>query len=266
MNFLSLCHPSEITLAFNCAIAIDQLKKQSGYQPERKANRTLLDTINLISTWKSEGSQINVTDDQQQHEEIFNFQALPASEQELIHQIKRNESLLVPFGVYMEVRNIDGLQDNDIVSMFVALIYSKYGRIEIKEYFIETLSGIIYPLTRMFEAGVEPLHLDNPSPGQQQPQLDHNASPLQQQLCIVCQTHPVTRTILPCKHACLCKICYFRIKDDICPICRSPILSFFVLRDESFLPRTEDEERDDISRDIRRMGWWEFVKAVWNAG
>lgn len=33
------------------------------------------------------------------------------------------------------------------VSMFVALIYNKYGRIEIKEYFIETLSGIIYPLT-----------------------------------------------------------------------------------------------------------------------
>ena len=123
----------------------------------------------------------------------------------------------------------------------------------------------VFLLQRMFEAGVEPLHMDNSSSRQQQ-QSDSNTSSLQQQLCIVCQTHPVTRTILPCKHACLCKICYLKIKDDICPICRSPIHSFFVLRDESFLPRTEDEERDDISRDIRRMGLWEFVKAVWNAG
>lgn len=61
----------------------------------------------------------DVTDDQQQHEEIFDFRTLPPNEQELIHKIQRNESQLVPFGVYMEVRNIDGLQDNDIVRILI---------------------------------------------------------------------------------------------------------------------------------------------------
>jgi len=37
------------------------------------------------------------------------------------------------------------------------------------------------------------------------------------------------------------------------------------VRDESFLPAAEEEERDDVNADIRRMGWWEFIKAVWNA-
>lgn len=120
----------------------------------------------------------------------------------------------------------------------------------------------IFLLKTIFESGVDQYIEDNT---QQPDNIDATVPLNNQQNCVVCHVYPVTRTNMPCKHACVCKLCFNKLH-NVCPICRQSIHSFLVLIDESFLPRTEEEEQDDISSDIRRLGWWEFIKAVWNAG
>ncbi|PZC72058.1 hypothetical protein B5X24_HaOG211983 [Helicoverpa armigera] len=53
-------------------------------------------------------------------------------------------------------------------------------------------------------------------------------------LCCVCAAHPLSRALLPCRHACLCADCLPKL--DKCPICRSVITSYFCIRN--------DDERD----------------------
>ncbi|XP_032521204.1 cell growth regulator with RING finger domain protein 1-like isoform X2 [Danaus plexippus] len=49
-------------------------------------------------------------------------------------------------------------------------------------------------------------------------------------LCCVCASAPLSRALLPCRHACLCARCLPKL--DKCPICRSPISSYFCIRNE----------------------------------
>ncbi|XP_026745347.1 cell growth regulator with RING finger domain protein 1-like [Trichoplusia ni] len=53
-------------------------------------------------------------------------------------------------------------------------------------------------------------------------------------LCCVCAAAPLSRALLPCRHACLCQHCLPKL--DKCPICRSVITSYFCIRN--------DDERD----------------------
>lgn len=46
--------------------------------------------------------------------------------------------------------------------------------------------------------------------------------------CCICQTHPVTIAILPCRHACVCRACFGKLKNR-CPMCRTQVTSFFSL-------------------------------------
>lgn len=57
-------------------------------------------------------------------------------------------------------------------------------------------------------------------------------------MCVVCQTAPVTCAILPCRHACVCDTCFSKL--DICPMCRSHIVSFFNMT--SLLRSTNQED------------------------
>ncbi|WAR19869.1 CGRF1-like protein [Mya arenaria] len=43
--------------------------------------------------------------------------------------------------------------------------------------------------------------------------------------CCICQTLPIFYTLLPCRHACVCKSCLKPL--DKCPICRTYIDSYF---------------------------------------
>ncbi|KAK4003973.1 Uncharacterized protein APZ42_032438 [Daphnia magna] len=45
--------------------------------------------------------------------------------------------------------------------------------------------------------------------------------------CIICWNLPTTHVLLPCRHACLCANCFKRVEN--CPICRSRVISFFVI-------------------------------------
>ncbi|XP_053613441.1 cell growth regulator with RING finger domain protein 1-like [Plodia interpunctella] len=49
-------------------------------------------------------------------------------------------------------------------------------------------------------------------------------------LCCVCAARPLSRALLPCRHACLCAGCLYKL--DKCPICRSPITSYFCIRND----------------------------------
>ncbi|XP_068619284.1 cell growth regulator with RING finger domain protein 1-like [Battus philenor] len=49
-------------------------------------------------------------------------------------------------------------------------------------------------------------------------------------LCCVCASAPLSRALLPCRHACLCARCLPKL--DKCPICRSAISSYFCIRNE----------------------------------
>ncbi|GBP24431.1 Cell growth regulator with RING finger domain protein 1 [Eumeta japonica] len=49
-------------------------------------------------------------------------------------------------------------------------------------------------------------------------------------LCCVCTARPLSRALLPCRHACLCSACLPKL--DKCPICRCIIHSYFSIRNE----------------------------------
>uniref|UniRef100_A0A1B6K4J2 RING-type domain-containing protein n=2 Tax=Proconiini TaxID=565685 RepID=A0A1B6K4J2_9HEMI len=58
-----------------------------------------------------------------------------------------------------------------------------------------------------------------------------------QQLCVVCQYFPLSRALLPCRHTCVCASCFAKLES--CPMCRSPITSYFCIRSEEYLPETD---------------------------
>ena len=49
--------------------------------------------------------------------------------------------------------------------------------------------------------------------------------------CVVCQELKVSRCILPCKHACVCHVCFQYLKNR-CPLCRTFINSYFPIGEE----------------------------------
>lgn len=55
-----------------------------------------------------------------------------------------------------------------------------------------------------------------------------------EQLCVVCQYFPLSRALLPCRHTCVCSVCFEKL--DRCPMCRSPFNSYFTIRNEDYSP------------------------------
>ncbi len=74
--------------------------------------------------------------------------------------------------------------------------------------------------------------------------------------CAVCRDARITRVLFPCRHACLCKKCYKRLRDDRCPMCRTRIDSFFLLHEE-------DDEDDEEEEAPKKATWGEWF-ADWS--
>ncbi|CAB3362299.1 Hypothetical predicted protein [Cloeon dipterum] len=72
----------------------------------------------------------------------------------------------------------------------------------------------------------------------------------QEQLCVVCQYFPLSRALLPCRHTCVCASCFGKL--DRCPMCRSPIRSFFCIRKEDYLPVEARSSSDAKSVPLHR--------------
>lgn len=65
-------------------------------------------------------------------------------------------------------------------------------------------------------------------------------------LCVVCRAVPVSLALLPCRHTCMCETCFQKVQS--CPMCRSPILTFFRV-DRAFGGNSVDDTDPLESRD-----------------
>ncbi|XP_055678717.1 cell growth regulator with RING finger domain protein 1-like [Lutzomyia longipalpis] len=65
--------------------------------------------------------------------------------------------------------------------------------------------------------------------------------PQMEQLCVVCHYFPLSRALLPCRHTCICAVCFSKL--ERCPMCRAPITSYFCIRSEEYLPPNHTESR-----------------------
>ena len=50
--------------------------------------------------------------------------------------------------------------------------------------------------------------------------------------CVICITNKATRVILPCRHANLCQICFTKLPQKKCPMCRSQMQTYFLIHPE----------------------------------
>uniref|UniRef100_A0A182JXH9 RING-type domain-containing protein n=1 Tax=Anopheles christyi TaxID=43041 RepID=A0A182JXH9_9DIPT len=64
--------------------------------------------------------------------------------------------------------------------------------------------------------------------------------PVGEQLCVVCHYFPLSRALLPCRHTCICAVCFSKL--DRCPMCRATITSYFCIRTEEYLPANSTNE------------------------
>ncbi|XP_055614874.1 uncharacterized protein LOC129761184 [Toxorhynchites rutilus septentrionalis] len=62
-----------------------------------------------------------------------------------------------------------------------------------------------------------------------------------EQLCVVCHYLPLSRALLPCRHTCICAVCFNKL--DRCPMCRAAITSFFCIRSEDYIPPSTIEPK-----------------------
>ena len=78
--------------------------------------------------------------------------------------------------------------------------------------------------------------------------------------CTVCQNAPISRVILPCRHACICTGCFPLVTR--CPMCRGVIHSFFSMGNDSYqhdLLNRPEGERDWMARiedGCERLNQW----------
>lgn len=92
-------------------------------------------------------------------------------------------------------------------------------------------------------------------------------SPQKEQLCVVCHYFPLSRALLPCRHTCICAVCFCKwsechkeitqinysslllaAKLERCPMCRSPITSYFCIRSEEYLPADFSDSRPNKAK------------------
>ncbi|XP_050664222.1 cell growth regulator with RING finger domain protein 1-like [Leptidea sinapis] len=69
-------------------------------------------------------------------------------------------------------------------------------------------------------------------------------------LCCVCASAPLSRALLPCRHACLCASCLPKL--DKCPMCRSMITSYFCIRNDEE-PLSELKQQYSINRRLLNL-------------
>lgn len=89
----------------------------------------------------------------------------------------------------------------------------------------------------------------SPSQGQEDDNANIDGYDTVGSCCCVCQTLPVFFTLLPCRHACVCRSCVKQL--DRCPICRSYIDSYFKIGIENY------EDDDDSSEGGEPLTRWQ---------
>ena len=89
--------------------------------------------------------------------------------------------------------------------------------------------------------------------------LPSTSSELMNCVCIICRSLPVTRAFLPCRHACVCGLCFQQL--SYCPMCRAHIQSYFIVQEESFMDNAESH----TTTELQGMSVGEILRGVFSA-
>ncbi|XP_029197464.2 cell growth regulator with RING finger domain protein 1-like [Acropora millepora] len=173
------------------------------------------------------------------------------------------------------VDSLESQQPSDIVALLTAVQVSQsLSGILIsstERQFVQTADGNFYSLKKLFVVESDDLgdvdsstqHSQTSSTlvGSSAASLENktvSASPseLVHAVCIVCRTLPVTRAFLPCRHACVCGLCFQQL--SCCPMCRGVIQSYFKIQDEPFA----DTAESDASSELKRMTAGEILRGI----
>lgn len=79
--------------------------------------------------------------------------------------------------------------------------------------------------------------------------------------CVICQDEPITKALLPCRHACVCGTCFSKI--DLCPLCRSSIQSFISMNKPAAPITVEKVEPGE--EDTRSKGFFGKIRSIFSS-
>lgn len=79
-------------------------------------------------------------------------------------------------------------------------------------------------------------------------EFDDETSANNTAICVICQEELVSIALLPCRHTCTCLECFTKI--DKCPLCRSYIRSYFMLKlDANQNGQTDSNQTNELATD-----------------
>ncbi|XP_067031396.1 cell growth regulator with RING finger domain protein 1-like [Acropora muricata] len=208
-------------------------------------------------------------------------EVIAESPSDLKHGSQANSSLCSRDNIFTLVvttemaDSLESQQPSDIVALLTAVQVSQsLSGILIsstERQFVQTADGNFYSLKKLFVVESDDLgdvdsstqHSQTSSTlvGSSAASLENktvSASPseLVHAVCIVCRTLPVTRAFLPCRHACVCGLCFQQL--SCCPMCRGVIQSYFKIQDEPFA----DTAESDASSELKRMTAGEILRGI----
>ncbi|XP_015776854.1 PREDICTED: cell growth regulator with RING finger domain protein 1-like [Acropora digitifera] len=137
--------------------------------------------------------------------------------------------------------------------------------------FVQTADGNFYSLKKLFVVESDDLEdidsstqhsqtsstlVESSAASLENKTVSASPSELVHAVCIVCRTLPVTRAFLPCRHACVCGLCFQQL--SCCPMCRGVIQSYFKIQDEPFA----DTAESDASSELKRMTAGEILRGI----
>ncbi|KAK3748741.1 hypothetical protein QZH41_015687 [Actinostola sp. cb2023] len=168
----------------------------------------------------------------------------------------QQDSSLFPLVVVNEwSRNIDeqlntSIKSCDIVSLLTAFTCkstSGSNKFSLAAQYIQIANGRIYPLKKLYVSTDDS-------------QESTDSSSQLSSTCVVCHSMPVSRVLLPCRHACICGSCFSKLELK-CPMCRQWIRSYFQTQEEPELAGNELE----TSRELHRMSLLGILKGIFSS-
>lgn len=222
-------------------------------EPRGPSSKSVVEFLELNSTECSQRKLLNSSVDE---DTVLNLK--PPCADEL--SASDNGMLVVTMSL-SETTAQSAISNEDIVCLFTVIeaglpSQARLCRCFVSKQYIQTADQRIFSLETLYASGV-------PDP---QVEVNSYKTTNDNDLCVICHSWPVTRALLPCRHACICGSCFKRTK--LCPLCRNVINSFLVTGDESQLPidpPAEEDINEETSRQLNDMGAIELLRAVWNA-
>ncbi|XP_031571269.1 uncharacterized protein LOC116305480 isoform X2 [Actinia tenebrosa] len=152
----------------------------------------------------------------------------------------------------------------DIVALITTLCCSKSSpdnkTFSIASQYVQTANGNIFPLKKLFVSDSQSSQSDATSSNNGMDSSLASDTSLTSATCVICHSMAVSRVLLPCRHACVCGLCFSKLEAK-CPMCRQWIQSYFVTLEEPELTSTELA----TSRELNQMSTREILGGIFRA-